>query len=154
MKYVIIVLLATAYSFSASSQAGKTSTFHGIVYESRTTVPAAPDCNPSEVYLKKKVKALVANNYKDYPYISVDFKSFKGQKGYSDSKDPKRIVYPFKMEFTVYLRRSVMKEGKQKIEVTTMDYDAVYEYASKPEKKCEFYMVPSTKTRVTRTELF
>jgi hypothetical protein len=98
MKPLLIILAAAFSIFNASAQTSKTSTWHGIAYEYRTSVPNAPDCNPSEVYLKKKVKALMANNYKDYPYISVDFRSFKGQKGYSDAKDPKRIVYPFKME--------------------------------------------------------
>jgi hypothetical protein len=131
---------------------GKTPT--GIKYEKRTDILNAPKCNASEVYLKKKVKAQLATYYKEYPYIAVDFTSFKGQNGYSDKEDATRIVYPFKIEMLVYLKRMVMKEGKELTEYTTWKYDAVYEYATKPRKKCEFYLVPSSQTTRIKQEVF
>ena len=108
----------------------------------------ADDCNPSEVYLKKKVKAVLAKNYKEYAAIAVDFTSFKGQKGYNDKENPSKIVYPYKIEMLVYLKRKVMKEGKELTEYSTWDYDSVFEYASKPKKECEFSMLPSSDTKL------
>ena len=149
MKLLFVLVLSSVCTFTLSAQTGK-----GIAYENRTANLNAPDCNASEVYLKKKVKAQLANYYKDYPDIAVDFTSFKGQKGYSDKKDPRRIVYPYKIEMLVYLRRKVMKEGKERTETSTWKYDALYEYATKPGKKCEFSLVPSSQTTLIKHEVF
>jgi hypothetical protein len=152
MKLLFLLVLSTLSTFTISGQSGKTPT--GIAYEKRTDMLNAPRCNPSEAYLKKKVKAQLATYYKDYPYIAVDFTSLKGQNGYSDKEDATRIVYPFKIEMLVYLKRMVIKEGKEHTEITTWKYDAVYEYATKPRKKCEFYLVPSSQTTRIKQEVF
>jgi hypothetical protein len=148
MKLLFLLVLSMVGAITLSAQTG------GIKYEKRTDILNATDCNPSEVYLKKKVKAQLANYYKDYPYISVDFTSFKGQNGYNDKADPRKIVYPYKIEMLVYLKRKVMKEGKERTECTTWKYDSVYEYATKPGNKCEFYLVPSSQTTLIKHEVF
>jgi len=76
MKLLFLLLLATISSFTVSAQPGT-----GIVYEKRTDILSAPNCNPSETYLKKKVKALIATTYKEDTKIAVEFTSFKGKKG-------------------------------------------------------------------------
>lgn len=152
MKILFLLLMSTFGAVTISAQTNKVpAKGTGIVYEKRTDILNASDCNGSEAYVKKKVKAQLANYYKDYPYISVDFSSFKGQNGYNDKEIPGKIIYPYKIELLVYLRRQVMKEEKEVTEVTTWKYDAVYEYATKPGKKCEFRIVPSSqKTLISR----
>jgi len=139
MKLLLILVLLTVCTVPISAQTG-------IKYENRTAILNAPDCNASEVYLKKKVKAQLANYYKDYPFIAVDFTSFKGQNGYSDKENPRKITYPYKIEMLVYLKRKVKKDGKELTELVTWKYDAVYKYATEPVKKCEFSIVPSSQT--------
>ena len=147
MKLLMLLFLSAVCTVTVSGQTG-------IIYEKRTDILKADECKGSEVYVKKKVKAQLANFYIDYPYISVDFTSFKGQNGYNDKKVPGRIVYPYKLEFLVYLKRNVLKEGKEKTEISTWKYDAVYEYATKPERKCDFKIVPSSqKTLINRMVL-
>ena len=90
-KQLFLLSLAIAGTTNIFAQTDKTDTWGpGVVYENRTDIPAAPNCNPSEGYLKKKVKAEMAKFYKDYPSIAVDITSFKGQKGYSDKKIPNK----------------------------------------------------------------
>jgi hypothetical protein len=151
MKLLFLLLVSSVCSISISAQGDKSPlTSKGIIYENRTDILNAPDCNPSEAYFKKKVKAQVAGFYKDYPFIAVDFTSFKGQNGYTDKKEAGRFVYPYKIEMLVYLKRKVMKEGKQLTEYVTWKYDAVYEYASRPGKQCDFRIVPSSQiTRIS-----
>lgn len=148
MRLIFLLLFSTVGAFTVSAQKG------GIKYEKRTDLLNANDCNPSESYLKKKVKAQLANFYTEYPDISVDFSSFKGQNGYSDKTNPSKFVYPYKIEMLVYLRRKVIKEGKDKTETTTWKYDAVYEYATLPGKKCEFKIVPSSQITRIRYQVF
>jgi hypothetical protein len=151
MKLLLLLLLSTVWTVTISAQ---TTTGTGIKYENRTAILSAPDCNASETYLKKKVKAQLANYYKDYPYIAVDITSFKGQNGYNDKQDPNKIVYPYKIEMLVYLKRSVKKDGKDRTEYCTWKYDAVYEYATKPKKVCDFRLVPSSQTTLIRREVY
>ena len=154
MKLLFLLVLTTVCTVTISGQTDKAPTpGTGIIYENRNDILSAPNCNPSEVYLKKKVKAQLAKYYKDYPYIAVDFTSFKGQNGYSDKENPRKIIYPFKIEMLVYLKRKVIKEGKEYTEYSTWEYDSVYEYATKPKKKCEFYLVPSSDSKLVSTEL-
>ena len=145
IKLLLLLVLTTASTVSISGQ--------GIVYENRTSIPKADMCKSSEVYIKKKVKAQLASFYTDYPLISVDFSSFKGQNGYDDKEIPGKIVYPFKIEMLVYLKRKIVKEGKELTELCTWKYDSVYEYATMRGKKCEFRIVPSSqKTQINRQE--
>ena len=146
MKLLFLLLFSTVSTITILGQTG-------ITYEKRTDILNAPKCNASEMYLKKKVKAQLATFYKEYPYISVDFSSFKGQNGYTDKKDRTRIVYPFKIEMLVYVKRNVMKEGKEATEYAIWKYDSVYEYATKPGKKCEFYIVPSSQTTLIKRQV-
>ena len=151
MKLIFLLVLSTVCTVTILGQTGKAPA--GITYEKRTDILNAPKCNASEVYLKKKVKAQLASFYTDYPLISVDFSSFKGQNGYDDKETPGKIVYPFKIEMLVYLKRKIVKEGKELTELCTWKYDSVYEYATKPGKKCEFRIVPSSqKTLINRQE--
>jgi len=153
MKLILLFVLSLVCTATLSAQADKGAIKGGIIFEKRTDLLNAPDCNASEAYLKKKIKAQLANYYTDYPSIAVNFTSFKGQNGYSDKTDPKRFVYPYKIEMLVYLKRKVTKEGKEKTEYSTWKYDAVYEYATRPGKKCEFRLVPSSQTTlITRKE--
>ena len=155
MKLLFLLLLSTVCTVTISGQTDKTpTTGTGIIYENRNNIPKAAACKPSEAYLKKKVKALLAKYYKDYPLIAVDFTSFKGQDGYSDKEDPSRIVYPYKIEMFVYLKRTVIKEGKEKTEISTWEHDSVYEYATKPRKKCEFYLVPSSDSKLVSQDVY
>jgi len=155
MKLILLLALTTACTVTISAQTGNTPvTGTGIVYEKRTDILKADDCKGSEAYVKKKVKAQLANYYKDYPLISVDFTSFKGQTGYNDKATPGRIVYPYKLEFLVYLKRNVLKEGKEAVEISTWKYDAVYEYATKPGKKCDFSIVPSSQKTLLKRQVF
>jgi hypothetical protein len=48
----------------------------GIVYENRIDIPAANACKSSEAYLKKKIRAQLAEDYKDYTQLAVDFYLF------------------------------------------------------------------------------
>jgi hypothetical protein len=153
-KLLLLLLVTTVATFTLSAQTDKGAIRGGFIYEKRTDILAAPDCNGSETYLKKKIKAQLANYYKDYPYIGVDFTSFKGQNGYSDKEDPHKIIYPYKIEMLVYLKRMVMKDGKEHTEYSTWKYDAVYGYATKPGKKCEFFMVPSSQITLVRRDVF
>ena len=146
MKLLFLFLFSTVSTITILGQTG-------ITYEKRTDILNAPKCNASEMYLKKKVKAQLATFYKEYPYISVDFSSFKGQNGYTDKKERTRIVYPFKIEMLVYLKRKVMKEGKPATEYVIWKYDSVYEYATKPGKKCEFYIVPSSQITLIKRQV-
>jgi len=147
MKLFFLLLLSTLFSVTILGQSG-------ITYEKRTDIQNAPRCNASEVYLKKKVKAQLATFYKEYPNISVDFTSFKGQNGYTDKEDATRIVYPFKIEMLVHLKRNVMKEGKEATEYVTWKYDSVYEYATKRGKKCDFSIVPSSQITLITRQVF
>lgn len=115
-----------------------------IRYENREIVLRAFSCRPSEQYIKKNVKAHLASVYKEYTAIYVDFTSFKAQHGYDDTKVKGQHVYPYKIEMLVYLKRTLTFGGKQYTEYQTWEFDRVYEYATRPGKKCEFYPVPAS----------
>ena len=154
MKHPFLFLATILLTITLSAQKLVTpAPWTGIKFENRAAMPKAPACNGSEAYLKKKIKALLAVTYKDYPWIWVDFKSFKGQNGYTDKLDSSRIVYPYKIEMQVYLKRTIVKEEKDRTEYTVWKYDAEYEYSTKPKKNCAFRMVPSSQvTLVTRED--
>ncbi len=154
MKLLFLLLLSTVCTATLSAQTDKGAIKGGIIYEKRADLLNAPDCNPSEVYLKKKVKAQLATYYTDYPWLAVNFTSFKGQNGYSDKKSPGSIIYPYKIEMLVYLKRKVMKEGKDATEYSTWKYDCVYEYAGKPGKQCAFSLVPSSQTTLISRKVY
>jgi hypothetical protein len=110
-------------------------------YENRDIVLKAFSCRPSELYIKRNVKAQLAGSYKDYTSIYVDFTSFKAQNGYDDTKVKGQHIYPYKIEMLVYLKRTLTFGGKQYTEYQTWEFDRVYEYATRPGKNCEFYPV-------------
>ena len=123
-----------------------------IVYENRQAVLNAPDCNPSEAYIKRKIKALMARHFEDYPHIAVDITSFKGQHGYDDKKYTGQIVYPYKIEMLVHIKRKLMQGGKEYTEYRTWKFDRIYEYATRPGNTCEFYAVPSADAKLVSSE--
>ena len=138
-----------AVDFSVTGPAG------GITYENRNDIMPAPDCNPSEAYLKKKIRAQVAkDHFRDFPMMAVDITSWKGQNGYDDKKYAGQVVYPFKIEMMVYIKRKVMKDGKEKTEYQTWKFDRVYEYATRAGGKCEFYAVPANDSKMISSEIF
>jgi hypothetical protein len=114
-----------------------------IRYENRDIVIKAFSCRPSELYIKKNVKAHLAGFFKEYSSLFVDFTSFKAQHGYDDPKVKLMHIYPYKIEMLVYLKRTLTFGGKQFTEYQTWEFDRVYEYATRPKKKCEFYPVPA-----------
>lgn len=156
MRRTVLFLLMIFYSYLLSAQVATRDTVPGtnIFYESRADVLNAPDCNPSEVYIKKKVQADMARHFENYPQIAVDFISFKGQNGYNDKKNQNRIIYPFEIKMFVYIRRKIIKEGKEYHEVQTWKYESIYEYATKPRSKCEFYSTKASDAKLVSTELY
>lgn len=115
-----------------------------IRYENRDIVIKAFSCRPSEIYIKKNVKAHLAGYFKDYSSIFVDFTSFKAQNGYDDPKVKQMHVYPYKIEMVVYLKRTLFFGGKPYTEYQTWEFDRVYEYFTRPGNKCEFKPVPAS----------
>lgn len=115
-----------------------------IRYENRDIVLKAFSCRPSELYIKRNVKANLAGFYKDYTSIYVDFNSFKAQHGYDDTKVKGQHIYPYKIEMLVYLKRTLVFGGKQYTEYQTWEFDRVYEYATRPGNTCEFYPVSAS----------
>jgi hypothetical protein len=119
-----------------------------LPYEKRTNAMKGYKCSPSEVGIKKMIRSQMATHYKDYPFIFVDFTSFKGQHGYDDKKFTGQQVYPYKIEMLVHLKRTLTMGGRQYTEYQTWEFDRVYEYASRPGKNCEFYAVPSSDAKL------
>jgi hypothetical protein len=119
-----------------------------IPYQKRDNVMKAIRCNPSEAGVKKNILSLMAGHYKDYPYISVEFTSFKGQHGYDDTKNKGQFVYPYKIEMLVHLKRTLQFGGRAYTEYQTWEFDRIYEYATGPGKKCDFYAVPSSDAKL------
>lgn len=120
----------------------------GIKYERRTNAMKFWKCAGSENIVKKNVKSLMASFYKDYPFISVDITSFKGQNGYDDKKFPREQVYPYKIEMLVHLKRTLIMGGKEYTQYQTWEFDRVYEFATRPGKACEFYSTTSNDAKL------
>lgn len=125
-----------------------------IRYENRDLVIKAFSCRPSETYVKKNVKADLAMHFKEYGYLFVDFTSFKGQKGFDDPKVKGMQVFPYKIEFLAYLKRTLFFGGKAYTEYQTWEFDRVYEYATRPGKQCEFRAVPSSDAKLISSGWF
>ena len=92
--------------------------------------------------------ATLAEHFKDYNEIFVDYNSFKAQNGYEDPKIKGRFVYPYKIEMRVFLKRTVLFGGKAYYEYQTWEYDRVYEYATRGKKQCELYPVPANDAKM------
>lgn len=114
-----------------------------IAYEKRTTAMKRFRCNPSEAGIKKNISSLMASQYKEYPYISVEYTSFKAQNGYDDKKNKGQFIYPYKIEMLVHLKRTLIMGGKAFTEYQTWEFDREYEYATRPGKNCELYPLAS-----------
>ena len=119
-----------------------------VRYERSVQAIKGFSCRPSEVYIKKSIKAKLAEHFKDYNEIFVDYNSFKAQNGYEDSKIKGRFVYPYKIEMRVFLKRTVLFGGKAYYEYQTWEYDRVYEYATRGKKQCELYPVPANDAKM------
>lgn len=110
-----------------------------IPYEKSSNVMKNTRCNGSEAAVKRNIKSQMASFYKDYPYIMVDFTSFKAQTGYDSKKNPGYMVYPYKIEMLVHVKRSLMFAGRMYTEYQTWEFDREYEYATRAGKACDFY---------------
>lgn len=157
MKQSLLFLAFIILNFCLSAQntlVSKHDTIPGtnLFYENRVDILEAPDCNPSEAYLKKKIKGDLAGNFGNYPSIAVDFISFKGQDGFTDKKNAEKIVYPYQVEMFVHVKRLLIKEGKNFTEFQTWKFERVYEYATMPGKKCEFKHT-SSNSRLVSSEM-
>ncbi|MDZ4796152.1 MAG: hypothetical protein SGI83_17880 [Bacteroidota bacterium] len=119
-----------------------------IIYEKRTNTLKLFKCKPSEVYLKRNIRFQMASQYIDYPYIYVDFTSFKAQNGYDDKKYKGQFVYPYKIEMLVHLKRTLVMGGREYTEYQTWEFDRVYEYATRAGKSCEFYPVSTSDAKL------
>lgn len=117
-------------------------------YQKRSIAMKGTRCNPSEIGVKKNITSLMAAYFKDFPYIFVEHTSFKGQHGYEDKEVKGRFVYPYKIEMLVHLRRTFIFGGVEYTQYQTWEFDRVYEYATKPGKKCEFYALPSNDAKL------
>ena len=125
-----------------------------IRYERSVALIKAFSCRPSEVYIKKNIKAKLAEYFKDYPWVFVDYNSFKAQNGYEDPKKKGRFVYPYKIEMRVYIKRTLLFGGKEYSEYQTWEYDRVYEYATQGKKQCELYPVPANDAKMISSGWF
>ncbi len=110
-----------------------------LPYQKRQVVMKYTKCNPSEAGIKKTITAQMAKLYKDYPFITIDFTSFKAQNGYDDPKNTSQFIYPYKIEMLVHLKRTLMFGKRQYTEYQTWEYDREYAYATRPGKNCECY---------------
>lgn len=120
-----------------------------INYEKRTTAIKLFKCNPSEAGVKKNIRSLMASRYKDHPYISVDFTSFKAQNGYDDKNNTGQQIYPYKIEMLVHLKRTLIMGGREYTEYQTWEFeDCIYEYATRKGKNCEFYPVTTSDAKL------
>jgi hypothetical protein len=119
-----------------------------FAYQNRSKLLTPYDCRASEKYIKKNTWIQLAWQYKDYHAIAVEFTSFKAQNGYEDKEHKKRYVYPYKIEMLVHLKRTVTIRGKEYTEYQTWEFDRTYEYATRPGKKCEFYLLPSSDAKL------
>jgi hypothetical protein len=119
-----------------------------FAYQYRNKAMNGFRCNGSEAGVKKNIRAKLAEHFKDYQFIAVEFTSFKAQHGYEDPKFKGQQVYPYKIEMLVHIKRTIFVRGKSYSEYQTWEYDRVYEYASRPGKKCEFYPVPASDSKL------
>lgn len=110
-----------------------------IPFQNRVAAIQAIDCRPSEKYIKKNLRSLMASEYKDFEHIYVDITKVKPQHGYDDSKNEGQFIYPYKIEMLVHLRRTLLMGGRLYTEYQTWEYDREYAYATRGKKKCEFY---------------
>jgi hypothetical protein len=110
-----------------------------IPYQNRLAMIQPIDCRFSEKFVKKNLRTLMASEYKDFESIYVNVTAFKPQHGYEDSKIKGRLIYPYKIEMLVHLKRTVLMGGRLYTEYQTWEYDREYAGATLPKKKCEFY---------------
>ncbi len=110
-----------------------------IPFQSREKMIQAIDCRPTEKFIKKNIRSLMAAEYKDFDFIYVDFPKYKPQHGYSDPKNDGQFIYPYELEWLVHLRRTVLMGGLLYTEYQTWEYDREYAYATRGKKKCDFY---------------
>ena len=110
-----------------------------LPFEKRTAAVQPIDCRPSEKYIRKNVRSLMAAQYKDFDYIYVDITTVKPQKTEKDEKKGGQTIYPFKIEMLVHLKRTLLMGGRLYTEYQTWEFDREYAYAPLGKNKCEFY---------------
>jgi hypothetical protein len=110
-----------------------------IPFQSREKMIQPVDCRPTEKFIKKNLRSLMAAEYTGFDFIYVDFPKYKPQHGYNDPKNEGQFIYPYELEWLVHLRRTVMMGGQVYTEYQTWEYDREYAYATRGKRKCEFY---------------
>jgi hypothetical protein len=110
-----------------------------IPFQSREKMIQPVDCRPTEKFIKKNLRSLMAAEYKDFQFIHVEFPKYKPQHGYNDPHNEGQFIYPYELEWLVHLKRDVMMGGRLYTEYQTWEYDREYAYATRGKKKCEFY---------------
>ncbi len=110
-----------------------------IPFQSREKMIHPVDCRPTEKFIKKNLRSLMAADYREFEYIYVDFPKYKPQHGYNDPKNEGQFIYPYELEWLVHLKRTVQMGGRLYTEYQTWEYDREYAYATRGKKKCEFY---------------
>ncbi len=110
-----------------------------IPFQDRKAAIQAIDCRPSEKYIRKNLRSMMASEWKGFEYIYVDITTVKPQKTEKDNKKAGQEIYPYKIEMLVHLRRTLLMGGRVYTEYQTWEYDREYAYAPKGKKKCEFY---------------
>ena len=110
-----------------------------IPFQNREKMIHPVDCRPTEKFIKKNLRSLMAADYREFEYIYVDFPKYKPQHGYNDPKNEGQFIYPYELEWLVHLKRTVQMGGRLYTEYQTWEYDREYAYATRGKKKCEFY---------------
>lgn len=110
-----------------------------IPFQSRVSLVQPVDCRPTEKYIRKNLRSLMAAEHKDFDFIYVDFIKVKPQHGYDDKKNEGQFIYPYELEWLVHMKRTVMMGGILYTEYQTWEYDREYAYATRGKRKCDFY---------------
>lgn len=110
-----------------------------LPYVKRSSEIQAIDCRPSEKYIRKNLRSIMAAEHPGFEYIYTDITKVKPQHGYDDPGNKGQFVYPYKIEMLIHLKRTVQMGGRYYTEYQTWEYDREYAYATRPKRKCEFY---------------
>jgi hypothetical protein len=110
-----------------------------IPFQDRESLVQEIECKPTEKFVRKNLRTLMAREYKDFEYIFVDITKVKPQHGEDDPKYEGQFIYPYKIEMLIHLKRTVLMGGKLYTEYQTWEYDREYAYATRGKRKCEFY---------------
>lgn len=119
-----------------------------IPFQSRAPLVQDMDCRPTEKFIRRNLRSLMAAEYRDFDFIHVNITKVKPQHGEDDRLNEGQFIYPYKIEMLVHLKRTVMMGGKLFTEYQTWEYDREYAYATRPKRKCEFYPLQKAAPRL------